>query len=542
MIETPPARHSHVFPRGPFQGLNTRTTIAATSLIGLWVIFGTLRPDLVAVALSNVRSATGPTLGWYYVLLVTVILTIVLWLGLGRYRNVRLGADDERPEFGMVSWIAMLFAAGTGVGLLFWSIAEPISHFQGNPFSDNPGTPEAAVDAARLTLFHWGLHGWAIFALMGAILAYFSYRGNLPLTTRSALYPLIGERIYGWRGDLVDTFAVVSTVFGIATTLGLGAAQMNAGLHWLVGIDISVGGQLTIILFVTSLAIFSVVSEVRRGVRWLSIGNMWLGIALLIFFMIAGPTSWLLRFMIQSAGSYGQHLIEMSFWTNVTGASNWQQFWTVFYWGWWLSWAPFVGMFIARISRGRSLREFVFAVLLVPTLFSLIWIGALGGTALHSELHGIGGIADAVDRDVTLALYETIDVIATPGFSVMAAIIATLLIATFFVTSADSGILVITTILSLGKADPPVTPRIIWGVGIGALTAVLLAGGGVTALQSAVVVAGLPFSFVILAMTIGFLKALRDEAQAPRDPEKTSLPTEPWTGLDTKQEGERHDV
>ncbi|MCB0230445.1 MAG: BCCT family transporter, partial [Anaerolineae bacterium] len=323
--------------------MNTRATTAATGLVGLWVMLGTWRPDLVAEALSDVRSATGPTLGWYYVLLVTVILVIVLWLGLGRYRNVRLSKDNERPEFGMVSWIAMLFAAGTGVGLLFWSIAEPISHFQGNPFSGKPGTAEAAVDAARLTLFHWGLHGWSIFALMGAMLAYFSYRGNLPLTTRSALYPLIGERIYGWRGDLVDTFAVVSTVFGIATTLGLGAAQMNAGLHWLIGIDISVGRQLTIILFVTSLAIFSVVSGVRRGVRWLSIGNMWLGVGLLMFFLIVGPTSWLLRFIIQTAGSYGQHLIEMSFWTNVTGTSGWQQSWTVFYWGWWLSWTPFVG-------------------------------------------------------------------------------------------------------------------------------------------------------------------------------------------------------
>ena len=538
MIETSPVRHPHVFPKGPFRGLNTRATTAATGLVGLWVMLGTWRPDLVAEALSDVRSATGPTLGWYYVLLVTVILVIVLWLGLGRYRNVRLGKDNERPEFGMVSWMAMLFAAGTGVGLLFWSIAEPISHFQGNPFSDNPGTPEAAVDAARLTLFHWGLHGWAIFALMGAMLAYFSYRGNLPLTTRSALYPLIGERIYGWRGDLVDTFAVVSTVFGITTTLGLGAAQMNAGLHWLVGIDISVGRQLTIILFVTSLAIFSVVSGVRRGVRWLSIGNMWLGVGLLMFFLIIGPTSWLLRFIIQSAGSYGQHLIEMSFWTNVTGTSGWQQSWTVFYWGWWLSWTPFVGMFIARISRGRTLREFVFAVLLVPTLFSLIWIGGLGGTALHNELYGLGGIADAVTRDVTLALYETIDVIATPGLSTVAAIIATVLIATFFVTSADSGILVIVTILALGESDPPITPRIFWGVGIGALTAVLLAGGGVTTLQSAVVIAGLPFSFVVLAMAIGFLKALRSEPQAPRDPEKIRLPTEPWTGIDTKQEGE----
>lgn len=540
MTDAPGRHRRHTFPRGPFQGLNRRTTIAAMTLVGAWLVLGTVRTDLVAAILSDVRSAIGPTLEWYYVLLVTTILAVVLWLGFGRYGAVRLGADDERPEFGMVSWIAMLFAAGTGVGLLFWSIAEPVNHFQGNPFSDRPGTPAAAIDAARLSLFHWGLHGWAIFALVAAMLAYFGYRRNLPLTIRSALYPLIGERIHGWRGDLVDTLAVVSTVFGIATTLGLGAAQMNAGLHWLTGIDISTGRQLAIIAVVTVLATLSVVSGVRRGVRWLSIGNMLLGVALLTFFMIAGPTSWLLRFTIQSLGSYGQHIVEMSFWTNVTGSPDWQQTWTVFYWGWWLSWLPFVGMFVARISRGRTLREFVFAVLLVPTLISLIWIGTLGGSALHNELVGIGGIADAVERDVTTALYETIDAVAGPSFSIVAAIVATILIATFFVTSADSGVLVITTILSLGRAEPPVVPRILWGIGAGALTAVLLAGGGIATLQSAVVIAGLPFSLVILAMTVGFLRALRNEPQAPRNPAKTHLPAEPWTGVDANQRGERH--
>lgn len=540
MTEIPSESRQRLFVKGPFHGLNKRATIAAMTLVGLWLILGTAKTDMIASILSDVRAATESTLGWYYVLVVTLILGVVFWLGFGRYRDVRLGADDERPEFGLISWIAMLFAAGTGVGLLFWSIAEPINHFQGNPFSAEPGTPSAAIDAARLSLFHWGLHGWAIFALVAAMLAYFGYRRNLPLTIRSALYPLIGERIYGWRGDLVDTFAVISTVFGIATTLGLGAAQMNAGLNWLIGVEISTGHQLTIIAVVTVLATFSVVSGVRRGVRWLSIGNMLLGVALLVFFMIAGPTSWLMRFMIQSAGSYGQHLVEMSFWTNVTGASDWQQTWTVFYWGWWLSWAPFVGMFIARISRGRTLREFVFAVLLVPTLISLIWIGALGGTALHNELYGIGGIADAVQRDVTTALYETIEAVAGPGLSVVVATIATILIATFFVTSADSGVLVITTILSLGRAEPPIVPRIVWSFGIGGLTAVLLAGGGVATLQSAVVIAGMPFSVIILLMAAGFLKALRDEDQAPRPPEKTLLPAEPWTGVDPQEQGDNH--
>lgn len=533
MRQTPAHReHDRSIRRGPFRGLNRVVTTAASLLVGVWLMLGTFWTGAADQVLATARNAVGPTLEWYYVALVTFLLAVIVWLGTGRYRNVRLGGEDERPEFGFPSWIAMLFAAGTGVGLIFWSIAEPITHFQGNPFTSANGTPAAAAAAMRLSFFHWGLHGWAIFSIVGLILAYFSYRKGLPLTIRSALYPLLGQRIFSWPGDLADTLAVFGTVFGVATTLGLGAAQMNTGLDQLTGFGVSLGHQLAIIAVVTLLATLSVVSGVRRGVRWLSIGNLWLSLLLLAFFLFFGPTSYLLSFLVQSTGGYLQHLVELSFWTNVTGDSGWQQEWTVFYWGWWLAWSPFVGMFIARISRGRTLREFVFGVLLVPTLFSFAWIGLFGGTALHNELYGSGGISAAVATDVTLALYRTIELMSSGGFAIGASAIATLLIATYFITSADSGTLVITTILAEGNPEPPVVPRIVWGVSTGVLTGVLLAGGGVPTLQSAVVIAGMPFSLVILLMLVGLLRALHHEAYGPRPPLKSRLSAEPWTGRD----------
>ncbi|MGM0693411.1 MAG: BCCT family transporter [Pseudomonadota bacterium] len=533
MRQTPAHReHDRSIRRGPFRGLNRVVTTAASLLVGVWLMLGTFWTGAADQVLATARNAVGPTLEWYYVALVTFLLAVIVWLGTGRYRNVRLGGENERPEFGFPSWIAMLFAAGTGVGLIFWSIAEPITHFQGNPFTSANGTPAAAAAAMRLSFFHWGLHGWAIFSIVGLILAYFSYRKGLPLTIRSALYPLLGQRIFSWPGDLADTLAVFGTVFGVATTLGLGAAQMNTGLDQLTGFGVSLGHQLAIIAVVTLLATLSVVSGVRRGVRWLSIGNLWLSLLLLGFFLFFGPTAYLLSFLVQSTGGYLQHLVELSFWTNVTGDSKWQQEWTVFYWGWWLAWSPFVGMFIARISRGRTLREFVFGVLLVPTLFSFVWIGLFGGTALHNELYGSGGISAAVATDVTLALYRTIELMPSGGFAIGASAIATLLIATYFITSADSGTLVITTILAEGNPDPPVVPRIVWGLGIGVLTGVLLAGGGVPTLQSAVVIAGMPFSLVILLMLVGLLRALHHEAYGPRPPLKSRLSAEPWTGRD----------
>lgn len=519
--------------RGPLRGMNPIVTLGSAALILAAMALAITLPDVSLAWLTGVREALSPMLATYYVALVGFFLVFIIWLGMGRYKNVRLGPDDEPPEFATLPWIAMLFAAGTGVGLLFWSIAEPITHFGGNPFSEEAGTPAAAIKSLSLSFFHWGLNGWAIFSVVGLSLAYFSFRHSLPLTIRSALYPLMGDRINGPIGHAVDIFAVVATVFGIATTLGLGASQMNTGLDWLLGIGVTSTTQLIIIAVVTVIATGSVVTGVNRGVRRLSEFNLGLSMVLLLVFLVAGPTVVLCAMLVQATGDYLDSLLAMSFWTGVSTDYQWQFDWTVFYWGWWISWAPFVGMFIARVSKGRTIREFVFGVLLVPSLITFVWIALLGGTALYMELTGTGTILEAVREDVAVALYQTIGTLPMPSEAIaLTGGVATLLIAVYFITSADSGTLVITTIMAHGDPEPPRLQRVLWGLGVGALTAVLLVAGGVQVLQDAVITAGLPFSAVMLAMVVGMVRALRDERFAPVPGQKHRLAKEIWTGRD----------
>jgi len=519
--------------RGLFRGMNPTTSLASMAALVLILIPGIFYTDGLGTMLAAGRQLISPMLEWYYVALVAFFTALMIWLGLGRYGNVRLGPDDSRPEFGLFPWIAMLFAAGTGIGLLFWSIAEPISHLDGNPFIDSARSPEGATVALRLTFFHWGLNGWAIFAVVGLVLAYFGYRLNQPLTMRAALFPLIGRRIDGPVGHAVDTFSVLATVFGIATTLGLGVEQINRGLNRVFGLAISETNQLLIIGVVTLIATFSVMSGLRRGVRRLSVFNIWVSVVLLAFFLAVGPTNYQMNILVQTTGSYLQHLVEMTFYTNANGMHAWQNEWTVFFWGWWIAWSPFVGMFIARISRGRTIREYAFGVLLVPSVFTFIWIASFGGTAIHLELFGPGGITQAVQADVSTALFHTIEEMTDSRVLVnLASVTAILLIAVYFITSADSGTLVINTILSNGDPDPPRAHRLAWGLGIGVLTAILMLAGGVTTLQDAVVMAGFPFSIIILLMIGGLIRELKRERFAGRMPEKQRLAEEPWTGYD----------
>ncbi len=518
---------------GVLRGMNPVVTLGSAGLILIAMTLTLTLPEISLELLARVRETLSPMLATYYVALVGFFLVFVLWLGMGRYKNVRLGPDHEPPEFATLPWIAMLFAAGTGVGLLFWSIAEPITHFSGNPFSEDSGTPSATIKSLSLSFFHWGLNGWAIFSVVGLSLAYFSFRRNLPLTIRSALYPLIGDRIHGPIGHAVDIFAVVATVFGIATTLGLGARQMNTGLDWLFGIGVTPTTQLLIIAVVTVIATGSVVTGVHRGVRRLSEFNLGLSMLMLIVFLIAGPTVVLCAMLVQATGDYLDTLLAMSFWTGVSSDYQWQFDWTVFYWGWWISWAPFVGMFIARVSKGRTIREFVFGVLLVPSLITFVWIALLGGTALYMELTDTGTILEAVRQDVAVALFQTIETLPMPTEAiVMTGGVATMLIAVYFITSADSGTLVITTIMANGDPEPPRLQRVLWGLGSGALTALLLVAGGIQVLQDAVIAAGLPFSAVMLIMVVGMLRALKDEHFAPLPGQKRHLPEELWTGRD----------
>jgi len=514
---------------GPFKGMNAGMSIIAILMVLATVVAGVFFTDESAAAIGQLRSWLNPFLEWYYVLLVGFLLFFMIWLGTGRYKNVRLGNDAEVPEFTFFSWVSMLFAAGTGVGILFWSVAQPILQFQDNPFVEfGSADADAAIIAMRLSFFHWGINGWAIFSFVGLTMAYFAFRHDQPLTVRSALRPLLGNRVHGALGDLIDLLAVFGTVFGIATTLGLGVQQMNSGLHRVFGIVNSTELQLTVIAGIMMIATASVVSGVSRGVRLLSEMNFWLSIAAVLFMLILGPTQYLIGVTIEATGDYIQNLLRLSFHTNATHDSRWQSEWTVFFWGWWLAWSPFVGMFIARISRGRTFREFVTGVLLVPTGITIIWIGLFGGTALYQELFQGGGVIEAVYNDISSALFVMIEGMS---LGIMTPVVSTLLIVligTYLITSANAGTLVITTILSGGDTDPPSGHRIVWGIFLALLTAVLLLAGGLETLQAAVIAAALPFSLVVMAMATGLLRALREERYAARTGERKLAPAEPW--------------
>lgn len=515
---------------GPLKGMNPPVTIVSMVLVLLSVILGGAYTEHSARVIGEVRGVLNPFLEWYYVILVAFLLFFMVWLGTGRYKNVRLGGDDERPEFTFFSWVAMLFAAGTGVGILFWAVAQPILQFQSNPFVEQGMSPEAATVAMRLSFFHWGLNGWAIFSFVALVLAYFAFRHELPLTIRSALFPFLGERFRGGWGHLVDVLAVFGTVFGIATTLGLGVQQMNAGLGQVFGLPSSPMLQLAVTAVIMGIATASVVSGVKRGVRLLSEFNFWLSIAVVVFLLLFGPTQYLIGLTIEAGGDYIQNLLALTFHTNVTRGSDWQAEWTVFFWGWWLAWSPFVGMFIARISRGRTFREFVMGVMLVPTLITMVWIGLLGGTALHHELFGDGGIVDAVAKDEAVALFVTVQALDLGLLGLVASAGLIVLIATYLITSANAGTLVINTILAGGDPEPPTVHRIAWGVILALLTATLLLAGGLETLQSAVITAALPFSLVVMVMIAGLLRALHAERYAARRGQRWEVPHEPWVG------------
>ncbi|MFQ6022155.1 MAG: BCCT family transporter [Acidiferrobacterales bacterium] len=514
---------------GFLAGTHPTVAIVSKVVIVVFLLFGLLQAEAIHQALglgadiptkafSAIKNFILGTLKWYYIAIVSFFLFFVLWLVISRYGNIRLGDDNDRPEFSYFSWFAMLFGCGMGIGLVFWSIAEPIYHFQSNPFitEAQQQTPVAAVTAMRITFFHWGLHPWAIYVIVALSLAYFSYRKKLPLTIRSALYPLIGNKIYGPIGHAVDILAVFATVFGVATSLGLGVQQMNTGLNQMFGMPVSTVWQIVLIAVISAVAVVSVVSGVNKGIRILSELNMWLSVAILVFLLSFGPTRFLLHTLLQSTGDYLSRVIPLSLWTDANKDSPWQGWWTAFYWGWWIAWSPFVGMFIARISRGRTIREFVIGVLLVPTVLAFIWLTLFGGTALYLELFGDGGIVEAVQKDVTIALYTTFANMGAGWVGTLFAGVATLLIATYFITSSDSGTLVVATLLSLGDENPPTMHRVIWGFGEGAVAAVLLLAGGLTALQTASIVAALPFSVIMLIMCLGIVKALQQEQVGPQ--------------------------
>jgi len=488
--------------------LNKPVFFISAALIIAVCFYGAVFSRHAAVTFSNLQSWLLTNMGWLYMGSVAGFFILVVYLALSRFAHLKLGADDSEPEYSYGSWFAMLFSAGMGIGLLFYGVSEPMTHFLGPPVGEG-GTAEAARYAMQVTFFHWGLHAWAIYIVIGLSLAYFAYRHDLPLTLRSALYPLIGEKIHGPWGNAVDIFAILGTMFGVATSLGVGVMQVNAGLNYLFGLPVSTLVQVGLIAAITCAATVSVVAGLDAGIRRLSELNLLLALVLLVFVLVAGPTVNILSSFVQNIGMYLSGFVDMTFKLYAYEPNDWIGNWTLFYWAWWVSWSPFVGMFIARISRGRTIREFILGVLFVPSGFTFLWFTTFGNSGLWLEMQDMGvGLASAVETNMPVAIFVMLEQL--PLTTVTSAL-ATMLIVTFFVTSSDSGSLVIDIISSGGAENPPVWQRIFWAVSEGAVAATLLLAGGLAALQTAAITSALPLIIVMILVCYGLMKALSAE-------------------------------
>jgi len=508
MLDQVRAKLDPASPEEPESTLNKPVFFISAGLIIAVCLYGALFSDHASLVFSDLQSWLLTNLGWLYMGSVAGFFMLVIYLAFSRFAHLRLGADDSEPEYSYGSWFAMLFSAGMGIGLMFFGVSEPMTHFLEPPVGEG-GTIDAARNAMQVTFFHWGLHAWAIYIIIGLALAYFSFRHDLPLTLRSALYPVIGDKIYGKWGNAVDIFAILGTMFGVATSLGLGVMQVNAGLNYLFGLPVSIVVQVALIAAITCAATISVVAGLDAGIRRLSELNLVLALLLMVFVLIAGPTVMLLSSLIQNIGMYLSGLVDMTFRIYAYEPNEWIGNWTLFYWAWWISWSPFVGMFIARISRGRTIREFILGVLLVPSGFTFLWLTIFGNSGLWLEMHEAGaGLATAVQTNMPTAIFVLLDQLPLTGIT---SALATMLIVTFFVTSSDSGSLVIDIISSGGAENPPVWQRIFWAVSEGAVAATLLVAGGLAALQTAAISSALPLIIVMFLVCYGLMKALHAE-------------------------------
>ncbi|GGW89195.1 BCCT family transporter [Alteromonas halophila] len=489
--------------------LNKPVFGTASVLIVLMLLFAASVPETADSVFQAMQSSIVDNGSWFYVFVVAVVLLFVIYLGMSRYGEIKLGPDHASPQFSFGTWLSMLFAAGMGIGLMFFGVAEPLMHYLSPPTAES-GTVEAVKESMKMTFFHWGVHAWAIYAVVALVLGYFAYRHNLPLTLRSALYPMIGEKIYGWPGHIVDIFAVTSTVFGVSTSLGLGASQINSGLNYLLGVPESTGVQIWLMVGVVALAVVSVATGLEKGIRRLSETNMILALLLLLFILIAGPTVFLMQAYMQNTGAYLADLVRNTFNLFAYEKTDWIGGWTIFYWGWWLAWAPFVGLFIARISYGRTIREFVLGVLLIPSAFTLFWMTIFGNAAIDLVFSGgQEALATMVEDNTSVALFVFLEQFP---FDTFLSFVAVVMIIVFFVTSCDSGAMVVDMLCSHGENNTPLWQRVYWAVGVGVVSAVLLYAGGLNALQTMTIASALPFAVVLMIALFGLLKALRVEA------------------------------
>ena len=481
---------------GPFPRVNRPVFIASALLIVGFIVFGSLFGELAGEVFSQLQSFITHRFRWLFIILMNVTVVFSLYIALSRYGDIRLGHQTEHPEYSLLSWFGMLFSAGIGIGLLYWGTAEPLYHFMSPPMGQAE-TVEAAKQAMSISFLHWGIHAWALYCVVALSLAYFHYRRGLPLSIRSVLYPLIGQKIYGKWGHVVDTLAVFGTMFGVVTSLGLGAMQINAGFSNVFGIPNNVPVQLCLIAIITAMATLSVMMGLDKGIKRLSDINIVLTVLLLGFMLLFGPTQFIIDSFIENIGNYVSQLIPLGFWSEAYSNTDWQANWTIFYWAWWVSWSPFVGIFVARISRGRTIREFIFGVLFIPMLLLFFWFTTFGGSAVHMELMGNYGLIEAVKADYGSAIFKLIEYYPLTKPLTLVIVVMIML---WFVTSSDSASLVIDMLTAGGDTNPPKIQRLFWALSQGVIAAVLLVAGGLSALQAVAIIAGFPFAIVVFVM------------------------------------------
>ncbi len=476
---------------------------------GILIVWGAVATESFGEMIDNVFDFLVGQFGWFYLLFTMIVFLLVLVLGFSRYGKIKLGKPDDEPEYSTRSWIAMLFSAGMGIGLVFWGTSEPINHLHAPPFGIEAGTEAAALESLASSFFHWGLHPWALYAFFGMMLAYFSFRRGLPQLPSSTLYPLLGkEGVTGGWGKAFNILAVFATLFGIATSLGLGAQQINAGLGEMFGMPVSDTVGAALVVVITFAFIISAVTGIDKGIKILSNINITLGGILLIAVLIFGPTVFILSILIEATGEYLNMFFQRSFYIGSVSGDEWPGWWTIFYWAWWIAWTPFVGGFIARISKGRTIRQFVIGVMIVPTIIGIIWFAVMGGTAVHLDFVEGVNLADPVFEDEAIGFFVTL---AELPMGALLSVIATILISTFFITSADSGTFVMGMLTSRGKLEPSTQVKVTWGVIEGLIAAVLLLAGGLGALQTASIAGAFPFMFFVIASMFGIFKALNED-------------------------------
>jgi choline/glycine/proline betaine transport protein len=514
--------------KGFLQRVSPVSFFGASAIALFLIAFASLAPDSAAAMFDTANAWIIAEAGWFYLLAVGVFVIFLLSLALSPLGRIKLGPDDATPDYGFGTWVAMLFSGGMGIGIVFYGVAEPITHFAFPPDAV-AGSPQAARDAMEVTFFHWGVHAWAIYAVVGLALAYFGYRRGQPLLLRSAFRPILGRHTDGLAGDLIDIFAVVGTLAGLATSLGLGVSQLNASMNYLFGLPQSLTMQLWLIAIVTLLATATVATGLDNGIRRMSELIILVSFLLMFLVLALGPTEFLLRAFVENIGLYLDAFVSRTFHIYAYEPTDWVGTWTLFYWGWWISWSPFVGMFIARISRGRTIRQFLCGVLFAPAGFSFIWFTIFGDTAIWLDTHVAGGeIARTVADNMPVALFTVFDYLPWATFLSW---LTGLLVAVYFVTASDAGALVIAMITSRGEEEPVLWLRVGWALACGAVAGTLLLAGGLSAVQMAAVIAGLPLAVVMLLMCYGIWKALREEVLLHRSALLPGAPPGPGTAV-----------